>query len=168
MINLKFGVLVLGLLFFNSCTKNDINPATEFFRFMDNSQVIHITSNEEDEILHSFQIDGGENFVFQYEFNEEESSGAIDDEYGYRFTFEVDKDAESFEIENADLSILKAHFQEVGAWVSHKQIPVLTGKITGQKLSATRWSIQINVTAEDPSPFGGEPIEIIVDATFEK
>ena len=165
--NLKSGILALAILLVYSCTKdNGVVPQSEFFVLMDNSQIIHITSEEDNEVLHSFQIDGGENFVFQYQFNEKESSAVVDDEYGYTFTFEVDKDVESFVVEGTELEALKAHFREVGAWVSHRQVPVITGKVSGQKLASNRWAIQIDVKAESHS--SGIVKEIVVDATFEK
>ena len=111
-------------------------------------------------IVYRYDIEEGENLVMEYIFDQEQCDPVQDDEYGYRLAFEVDDGLESFSFENEALYEIKAHFQEFGAWVNHRQRPVRKGKISGQKRNNNRWAIQIDVTTDSLTFDGPKHLEI--------
>lgn len=158
--------LLLGAtLSFTSCDKDDCNPARNTASLAENKTIdVHYNPDAQQDYYH---VVNGENLVFSFSHAAAECDNAIDDEWGYTLTFEVDKDATTFRFEGPELPVTKGFYQEWGGWVSSKTYPLESGKIEGSRMADGKWRVKADVTALPPTS-NGSAKRITFDRIFEK
>ncbi|WP_299706912.1 hypothetical protein [uncultured Pontibacter sp.] len=162
----KLLLLFLGItLMLTSCDKDDCNLARNSGSFEEN-KAIGVRYNE-DAQQDYYHVEAGENLVFRYSHTAAECDNAMDDEWGYTLTFEVDKDATTFRFEGAELLAAKGFYQEWGAWVSSNTYPLEGGLIEGSKMADGKWRVKADVTALPPT-VNGSAKRVTFDTVFEK
>lgn len=93
-------------------------------------------------------IEEGANLVFSYEYMAEDDASIEDDEYAEFIRFEIDPQLSEFNFKDDELLDINAVFS-VSCFCSfsddpEKDVPP-KGIIRGEKISATQWSVSIDV-----------------------
>ncbi|MDX5420570.1 MAG: hypothetical protein LPK09_15245 [Hymenobacteraceae bacterium] len=158
--------ILLGItLTLTSCDKDDCNPAQSNASFEMNKAIVVDYNEAAQKDYH--HVKEGENLVFRYSHAGAECDNAIDDEWGYTLTFEVDKHATQFRFEGAELPAAKGFYQEWGAWVSSNTHPLGNGLIEGTRMADGKWRVKADVTAL-PQTSGGSAKRVAFDTVFER
>ncbi len=117
-------------------------------------------------LVANYQVSDGENLVFQYHHVRAQCDNIADDEWAETLSFEVDKNAETFMFEDADLNLANCFVRESGAWVNGSSNPIMKGMITGTKKNNNDWDVEISIVV-DPLNVGGGSREIVLEEVFE-
>ena len=137
-----FYIAVFCIIFF-SCKKNSPSGCTE-----DIYTYEFYTSSKIDTILNDaglfFQVNPGNDLVFVYSHTGPSCESIIDEEYTDKLVFKVPAAANSFYYQNNQLADALCLFRKI-AWWQYGATRITSGYVTGTKISATKWEVEINV-----------------------
>lgn len=156
--------LILAFTLLLQNCDNNCTSASEHFQMQEDKQIETLVLYDDLALVYQYNIKDGTGKVFEYTFNAEQCDEFQDDEYGYRLAFAIDDDIQEFEFVDDELDQIKVFFQESGAFVSHAHREVRKGTISGERRSANRWSIKIDV--EIAIHGREEPVQILLDEIF--
>lgn len=160
-----FLLLLVASSMLTACDKDDCNPATNRASFAANKQIVVL--HHDDMPGTHYQVQNGENLVFEYNHSGAQCEDRIDDEWGYVLAFEVDKDATQFRFEGAELAAANAFYREYGAWVGAGTHALESGVIEGSRISGSRWRVKVSVIAP-PLSQSSHLKQITFDTVFEQ
>lgn len=104
----------------------------------------------------------GDKNVFLMKNYTEGSPAISDDEFTHILVFELDKNQNSFSVENADLKNMNVHFQRMCFCAFRDFMPLTSGCLQGEKQADGTWFIQGNLIAT----YDWGNVEVKVDAQF--
>lgn len=137
--------LFLKLWFFTilfsalACSEDDPEPAFEDGNFYTEAYL----EIENREGIPLARLMAGENIVFEYLYSHPGNPDATDDEFSYSFLWQVALGSTSFTIDNP-----KDHtaFYAQSCFCMPQNSSDVSGRITGHKISATTWQVELDVT----------------------
>lgn len=153
---------------FSSCDKkDDINcyPESINANWTLGKEII-VTYNAEFQ-RNEYNILNGENILFEYNHSGAQCDDILDDEWGEKLTFIINKETTDFELKDGDVINIKCFYQEYGVWVNHNQYQIKEGTIKGKKLSENIWEINVSVLTT-PLFANEQPKNIKYTITFGK
>lgn len=138
-------IIIILLLTVYSCD-NKSNEASYSYQFFEASSLT--VNTREDSYMKYGVIEQGNSIVFKYTFHAEDEEDIADDEYSEYIYFEIDPKLTEFEIGAESLietktTLTKGCFCFFGN-ASEKDVPPI-GTIRGNRLSDTKWNIELNV-----------------------
>ena len=90
-------------------------------------------------------INSGNKRVFKYKFNREADPIIPDSGYRETIIFEIDPEETKFSLLDDELPNIKAFYRQVCLCRNTESVQITSGKISGTKISATKWNIFIDV-----------------------
>lgn len=129
-----------------SCDSDDNNciPEQTTTRVL-SDKTIQLNEESDSEKL-SFEVIGGEKLVFLYEHSGKDCPDIIDDEWGEKLLFEINRDVENFELTDEELAEAKCIYQLYGAWAGDNVYKISDGTITGTFVSEGIWNVEVDIT----------------------
>ena len=135
---------IVGLSFILTSCSN-ISDAHYNYHYFEQKQ---LNIETYDHYMKFSKIEEGSNLVFSYEYMAEDDASIEDDEYAEFIRFEIDPQLSEFNFKDDELLDINAVFS-VSCFCSfsddpEKDVPP-KGIIRGEKISATQWSVSIDV-----------------------
>ena len=161
-------ICLLILSGFSSCDKKDdenCHPETVKANWTSGKE-INVNYNPEYQ-RNDFSIVKGENILFEYNHSGAQCDNIIDDEWGEKLTFIINRATTDFELLNGDLIDIKCFYQQYGAWVRLNQYQIKDGSLKGKKISDNQWEINVSVLTT-PLFADEQPKKIEFTSTFNK
>ena len=90
-------------------------------------------------------LDSGKNLVFKYKFNREADPKIPDSGYRETIIFEIDPEETKFSFLDNELPTIKPFYRQVCFCRNTESVKIVHGKISGTKISATKWNIYMDV-----------------------
>jgi len=90
-------------------------------------------------------IDSGKNLVFKYKFNREADPKIPDSGYRETIIFEIEPGETKFSHLDDELQTIKPFYRQVCFCRNTESVKIVHGKISGTKISATKWNIYMDV-----------------------
>jgi hypothetical protein len=109
-----------------------------------------------------FRVASGSNIVAVFNFTAGQCDNTFDDEYGYFYAIEIDRESISFSFEGDELINANHYFYEWGAWIPANVTIPISGSVSGIKRSENRWDISADIKASSRDP------NINLDIKFEE
>lgn len=141
----KVVILLLGVIYLSSCTKDENNcqPETVSANWLTQKEVLVEFDPEYER--NNYRIVDGKKLLFTYHRSGAQCDNIYDDEWGERLVFQVELNLTDFEYIDDEILLLNCFYQQYGAWVNHNQYEVKRGKITGEKISGKEWELHVNI-----------------------
>ena len=107
----------------------------------------------------SFDIDAGDNLIFEFQDIHGLGNEIIDDEFMQKIVFEIDAELDFFEFRNEELRDIKCIHEFSGAWHRHTIRQIEEGSIRGTKISPQEWNVSASLIVHYYSLDRGETLE---------
>ncbi|MEO0895254.1 MAG: hypothetical protein AAFY71_02465 [Bacteroidota bacterium] len=156
-------IAFFAICFFFSCSTEGVNPST--CREGDCTYTVKehadlIIENQDD--LYWFRLEEGENLVFRYNYEADDSPQIADDEYTEIILWEIPADQESFDVSDADLEQVNMFVAPICNCTPGWK-PVNIGHLEGEKINRNTWRVSFTISFE----WAGMLQERKVEARFE-
>lgn len=151
--------LILAICLFNSCKQCESVQSEGRVEF---NQQIEVQDFDNQFM---YNITEGEKLLFVLEIFDNACEADINPENTEILTFEVAPDVESFSFVDENLAdTAKCFYEETIGTFNKQNVPVLSGSITGEKVSEKRWRVDIDVLASS-GPFSSyaKPVKLTED-----
>lgn len=149
-------LLFLTSILLTSCdNKEDENvcdPETTISNWVTNKKIV--VEFDTTYQRNNYTIVDGNKLLFDYNHSGAQCDYISDDEWGERLVFQIDTNT-NFEFKDDEILSTNCFYQQYGAWVNHNQYQIKNGIIKGEKISANKWQITVNI--ETTPLFQNEP-----------
>ena len=164
---MKASYIVLICILLNSCRYNNggvqtiLLPDSKIEYLIDTIDIAPMEDSVNEMIYKHYFISPGDLYVACFTYAQSQNDQTRDDEYGYKFNFEIDTTKSSFYFHDDSLALIQCYFYEYGAWVRGNHHPVLNGFISGDKIDTDTWFIKWDMETtpifidEEPFPLSG-------------
>ncbi|UZO80383.1 hypothetical protein NBT05_15675 [Aquimarina sp. ERC-38] len=135
--------VILLFLIFGCKGDDDQNQVdTKEYTIRTDSQ-IKIPSQNSDSFIAT--IESGNKLVFEYTFDSPSDPQIADSGFSEEIIFEIESDMEEFSLNNESLEDINAFYRATCFCSNIQSVRITEGTISGKKLNATSWEIQIDV-----------------------
>ena len=110
-------------------------------KIYENSRIV----TPDDSELFVATIDSGKNLVFKYKFNREADPKIPDSGYRETIIFEIEPGESKFSLLDDELPTIKPFYRQVCFCRNTESVEIINGKISGTKITATKWNIYIDI-----------------------
>ena len=90
-------------------------------------------------------IESGDKLVFKYKFNREADPKIPDSGYRETIIFEIEPNETKFSLLDDELQTIQPFYRQFCFCRNTESVKITNGKISGTKISATKWNIYIDV-----------------------
>lgn len=128
-----------------ACSSDDEGPdltPREEFNLRANSELVIPSDDAEFFVV---TIGDGDKLVFQYRFIQPSDPQLPDSGYSESIVFEIDPTLTEFSFSNDQLATINAYFRSVCFCDNTESIAITVGTISGERVNAESWAINIDV-----------------------
>jgi hypothetical protein len=143
----RISAIIFFILFILSCNKNGLNDCTKDrynYAFLKLSKIDTSSSNSPFQGYLQYQINAGNDLVFKYTHEGPDCKNIADEEFTEFLVFQVPAGTNSFNYQNAQLESANCYFNLI-CFCDINARPVKSGSIKGNKISESRWNVEINI-----------------------
>lgn len=137
------------LVILSSCSKDrntiSTNQWDRSYTFQQNKSIDTMTNDATGKLFYYIK-QSGDMLLFSYTYSTGYNNNKYDDEYAGTVYFQVDKNATKFSYSGTQMKDMWCFYIGGGAWSGYASTLLDNGSISGSKISANEWSINVDVT----------------------
>ena len=145
-------ILVISIIFYSCQKDHDTNctAAKSTFTWQKDRSLEQTNTLIEGDTINFMTIHEGDDLLFTWQYDGEECRDREDDDYTRYFRFLVPAGVSSFSYTNEKLTERSAHYTVSGWWVNSGATQVRRGTISGTKLNAFQWKVEMDIYLDEP------------------
>lgn len=156
---------ILVSILFSACARLNCTPEQHQYLITPNQDISYSFDNNYDH--HQYEIIDGDLLLFEFLHSNHECEDVFDDEYAEVLRFAIEPGLNEFQFADSAMISAKAHYYEIGAWVTGQRHQLVKGSIHGTELTHGNWQVEAVVTVFYDAASGLVEKEIRFSEVFE-